>query len=56
MEEELAALASASDLLSLAPDDEVVGELLQAHGGSLARALDHANPRRQGARGGERGG
>ena len=38
MEEELAALASASDLLSLAPDDEVVGELLQAHG-ALARAL-----------------
>ena len=37
MEEELAALAI-NRLLSLAPDDEVVGELLQAHG-ALARAL-----------------
>lgn len=38
MEEELAKLDRATDLLGLAPDDEVVGELLQAQA-ALARTL-----------------
>ena len=38
MEQELAKVAAASDLLGLAPDDEVVGELLQAQA-ALARTV-----------------